>query len=53
MAQYALLEEIEAVISLANYELRLLLADEDTCTLYQDHKVSINLRNLEGKAVNS
>jgi len=50
MAQYATLEEMEAIVSMETNELRLLLVDSDTCALYEDHKVFINLRNLEGKS---
>ena len=51
MASYSTLEEIETVISMATKELRLLVADAEACALYDDHKVFINLRNLEGENI--
>ena len=50
MAQFANLEEINQIMANANNEIRLLTADATTCTLYNDHKVSINLRNVEGNS---
>ena len=49
MGLFATDEEMEYTIAMATNGLRLLVADAMTCALYKDHKVSINLRNVEGE----